>query len=90
MFLINLKYNRQLSKPFGLAIALTMPQRCQLVWHPVSTYSSVWITLGKVLCVCVHLVAMVPAGEFDTTSAAYSASLLMKSLQWKVSSYGCP
>lgn len=28
--------------------------------------------------------------EFDTTSAAYSASLMMKSLQWKFSSYVCP
>lgn len=39
---------------------------------------------------CVHPVAMVPVEESDTTSAAYSASLLMKSLQWKVSSYGGP
>lgn len=42
------------------------------------------------MCVCVHSVAMVTIEvEFDTTSAAYSSSLLMKSLQWKVGSYGC-
>lgn len=40
------------------------------------------------LCVFI-LLPWFPFEEFDTTSAAYSASLQMKSLQWKLGSYGC-
>lgn len=63
--------------------ALTTPERHRLAWRR-SAHTGVFGSPWASAAVCVHPVAMAPAGEFDTTSAAYSASLLMKSLEWKV------